>query len=161
MPTPTYIPIASVTLASSANPVVFSNISQSYRDLILVFDGNIDASGSLMFRLNLDSNSNYSYVIAQGNGSSATSNATSTNLIFFGNSPNSTTNRSNQIAQIMDYSATDKHKSILARTNDATQLVQMIAGRWANTAGVTTIQVYGSGANMRAGSNISLYGIAS
>jgi hypothetical protein len=100
-------------------------------------------------------------VIAQGNGSSATSNATSTNLIFFGNSPNSTTNRSNQIAQIMDYSATDKHKSILARTNDATQLVQMIAGRWANTAGVTTIQVYGSGANMRAGSNISLYGIAS
>jgi len=160
MPTPTYTPLANITLGSSANPVTFSSISQSYKDLVLVITGNIDASGATMVRFNLDSGSNYSYVLMQGNGSTTFSTSVSTNLIYTGVMPNSTTNVSTYTVQIMDYSATDKHKTALVRSSDSANLVHAIAGRWANTSAITTIEVYGSGASFRAGTTMALYGIA-
>ena len=39
MPTPTYTPLATVTLGTSAASVTFSSIPATYRDLILIFDG--------------------------------------------------------------------------------------------------------------------------
>ena len=60
----------------------------------------------------------------------------------------------------MDYSATDKHKTMLSRGGSSSFGVGMNAGRWANTSAVTSVLVIGqSGLDFAAGSTFYLYGI--
>lgn len=160
MATPTYTPLANITLGATANPVTFSSISQSYKDLVLVVSCLADTTANLMIRFNSDSAANYNLLNMQANGSGYSSGTTlNTNIIYIGPTVNSTTQPSNHIAHIMDYSATDKHKTVLARGNEPSSLLQGIAGRWSNTAAITSIEVWGYGTNMRAGTTISLYGV--
>ena len=65
----------------------------------------------------------------------------------------------------MDYSATDKHKSILCRVNNATdntgntyQGASMIAGRYASTAAITSVLV--DAGTLNVGTKAYLYGVA-
>jgi hypothetical protein len=64
------------------------------------------------------------------------------------------------IINVMDYSATDKHKTILARDagGNAAQ-AGAIASRWANSAAVTSATVVNTGGNFNSGSTFSLYGV--
>jgi hypothetical protein len=59
----------------------------------------------------------------------------------------------------MDYSATDKHKTVLVRSNAASTGVEAIAQRWASTAAITSILVFPSTGSWAAGGTFSLYGI--
>ena len=159
MATPTYDLLDSVTLSSSASSVTFSSIDQSYRDLIIVVSGSGDASNETIFGyLNGDTTtSNYSYVYARGSGSTATS-GTSANP-YVGQLRTDTVG--SNIIQIMDFSATDKHKTILSRWNNDTGFVTMAATRWANTSAVTSIQLsYGASSDYAVGTTFSLFGIA-
>jgi hypothetical protein len=71
-----------------------------------------------------------------------------------------TTNTTFSTTQIMDYSATDKHKTTLSRGSGAGINAIAFAGRWANTAAVTTVSVvYPGGGQFTVGSTFSLYGI--
>jgi hypothetical protein len=65
------------------------------------------------------------------------------------------------IAQIMDYSATDKHTASISRDNAMPDSrIRATASRWANTAAVTSLLCrIDSGANFNAGSTFALYGI--
>ena len=63
------------------------------------------------------------------------------------------------ISNIMDYSATDKHTTVLNRANNAANGVHANAGRWSNTSAVTQVQVYAT-SNFAAGSTFYLYGVA-
>ena len=156
MPTPTYTPLATVTLGSAASSVTFSSIPGTYRDLVIVFKP--ITSGSIFtgsMRFNGDTGSNYTTVLAFG--SSASSSTTTSGAFFTLQDLDSTTA---SIFNIMDYSATDKHKTLLNRTGIVTQYVMMMAGRWANTSAITTVQIY-AGSNFLTGTTISLYGIAS
>jgi hypothetical protein len=94
----------------------------------------------------------------QGDGTSASSgtgSATGVNAGFTLSSP-----VSNNITQIMDYSATDKHKTLLSRKNTSSVVVNAQAGRWANTAAITSIVcTVDSGATFSSGSTFSLYGV--
>jgi len=93
-----------------------------------------------------------------GNGSSTSSSSVSgVNGARIGYGPNSST-RSNAIAQIMDYSATDKHKTILTRTNEPDE-VWATACRWANTAAVTSVSFRYESTSLASGTTVSLYGI--
>jgi len=157
MATETYTPIATTTLASSASSVTFSSIDQSYGDLVLVFDGITDTGGSFRFYFNSDTGTNYSYVRAFGNGSTAgTDSATESG----GRATAGTlSNNSNVIIQIMDYAVTDKHKSVIARAN--TTSVAMLAVRWADTSAITDIELDAdSSAVFQTGTTFSLFGIA-
>jgi hypothetical protein len=165
MPTPTYVPLATYTVTGSADASVdFVSIPATYRDLILVI-GNMTstAANTLYVRLNGDTGSNYSYVFANGNGSSPSSNSSSSTaagllagaLIGIPSGTNTTT-----VMQLMDYSATDKHKTSLARYNNSAGEVAMVAARWANNTAVNsmTVRVAPSG-SFNVGSTFSLYGI--
>ena len=161
MPTPTYTPLANLTLSSAAASVTFSSISQAYRDLVLVVEGWVTARTTQLITLNADTtDANYSSVYAYGSGASATSSSGAnrwTNEVF----ENSSTNRSILKLQLMDYSATDKHKTILIRADNAyPNGVEMRAMRWANTAAVTTIALTASGTTWGANTSFALYGIA-
>lgn len=163
MPTPTYTPLANITLGSSAASVTFSSISQAYRDLILVIE-TLAATGSvgLTLRINGDSGSNYNYVRMDGTGSSAISGSsasqTSMLLAFYGQA--TTTARAINTLSIMDYSATDKHKTILNRADQAADGTHAGAGRWASTSAITSLAFTSNSGNFAAGSTFSLFGVA-
>lgn len=159
MPSSTYTSLATVTLGGSDTDVTFSSIPATYRDLVIVFNGSTTASVvGLILQFNADTGSNYSIVVAQGDGSSASSGTASGTSMEVGVL---TTGRGNVIAQVMDYSATDKHKTVLSRGDQAGDRTRMTAGRWANTAAITSIKVATNINAMTATSTISLYGIAS
>lgn len=168
MPSATYIPMANITLGSSATSVTFSSISQAYRDLVLVqtlksVSGSYQAD--IIFNNDNYPNTNYNLVYMFGDGAS-TGSGTSNNqnqlaLDVFG--AVGTTDGFNAITHIMDYSATDKHKSVLFRGNKSATGVEAVAGRWASTAAITSLRCSLSNTNgtFAAGSTFALYGIAS
>lgn len=158
MPTNTYTPIASITLGSNTTSVSFASIPNTYRDLVLVFNGATTASVvGLILQFNGDTGSNYPIVVAQYDGS-ATSGTASTTSMELGVL---TTGRGNVIAQIMDYSAADKHKTVLSRGDQAGDRTRMTAGRWSNTNAINAITVATNINQMASGSTISLYGVLS
>jgi hypothetical protein len=157
MPTPTYTPLANVTLASAASSVVFSSIPATYRDLIVVITGTENANQYIAVRYNSDTGSNYSYV-RMTDGPASASGTETFGRFGIGNP----TFRFLVIAQIMDYSATDKHKTWLVRSNIPQDYVGAQAGRWANTAAITSVNVLTTTADTFAiGTTFALYGIAS
>lgn len=163
MPTPTYKPIANVTLGSSASSVTFSSISQAYRDLILIATGTGTGNVNLCARFNGDSGGNYYDVYGYGTGSSSVSSYDNAFDKFNISAAAywSTSNPATTTLQLFDYSATDKHKVGLSRSNNANVAVDMQAARWANTAAVTSLSVVPSNANsFAAGSTFALYGVA-
>lgn len=165
MPTATYTPLANITLTSDDTGIVFTNIPATYRDLIIVAqarDNRPDGSNDVMqIRFNSDSGSNYSSV-QMGYDSSVTSNTRSgTSMIF--ERIATTGNPSAIIIQIMDYSATDKHKTSLAALNQDADRVFRCAGRWASTNAIGTIELQGGDSwnnrQWKSGSTFSLYGV--
>jgi hypothetical protein len=162
MATPTYTLIDSVTLGSSASSVTFSSIPAG-GDLVLVMDYKPSVNGDdCQVRYNSDSGANYSYIVMSGDGSSAfSSTATDTNVRMSGYSfsyPN--TEFSLLTLQVADYSATDKHKSSLARVGRGAGGTTAYAHRWANTSAITTLLVTNGSGSVAAGSSFNLYNIA-
>ena len=162
MPTSTYVALATTTLASASSSVTFSSIPATYRDLVIVFDGQItNTDRSACVRFNGDTGSNYSRVSVSNTASGTISN---TAFDFFYQAD---ANRASAIINIMDYSATDKHKSAITRSNDPTSYVFMYAQRWASTDAITSITLlpmttsFAPSSTFVAGTTISLYGIAS
>lgn len=165
MPTMTYTPLATVTLGSSAASVTFSNIPATYRDLILNVNGTPTGGNPLVLvRFNSDTGTNYPQVYmwattAAQSGTNAGSGhyITSTSVLagarFDGN------------VSVMDYSATDKHKTVLSRsgyTNAASvQIAESSATRWANTGAITSLAVVASVNNFASGTTFNLYGVIS
>lgn len=161
MPTPTYTPLANVTLASATSTISFSSIPSTYKDLIFVI--NIAATATVLnevfIRFNGDTGSNYSYLEAFGAGSGSGgggSGSRTYNMIgYHGGGVSVIT-----IAQVMDYSATDKHKTTLARNDKTDQGTTMIGCRWANTAAVTSALISNiAPANFPVGTTVALYGV--
>ena len=155
--TDTYRPLATVTLGSAASSVTFSSIPATYRDLIVVIEGTTATNFNLTTQVNSDTGNNYSTVEANGSSSGTQSFANTSLDRFYAASMQ--TARTNVTYQFMDYSATDKHKTVLVRNGVGGDRTSMVAGRWASTAAITSIFFYGG--TFAAGSNFSLYGIAS
>jgi hypothetical protein len=159
MPTPTYDLIATTTLAASTSSVIFGSLPQSYRDLILVFNGTTAVADGVGSRYNADSGSNYSAVRMIGSSSGATSDSFSGFSRIIETAGN-TDERTAYISNIMDYSATDKHKTVITRNNIASN-VSGITSRWANTAAITSITVFSPSSTISSGSTIAIYGVIS
>jgi hypothetical protein len=163
MPTPTYTPLATVTLASAVGSVTFGSIPATYRDLILVTDVIAGANQGPVVRYNGDSGSNYSTLVMRAYGSSVTESASTTdNVLYITYSNVGSGEKCFTTLSVMDYSATDKHKTGLHRSNyegTATDFAEAMATRWANTAAITSLQFFASTGNFAIGSTFSLYGV--
>lgn len=150
MPTSTYVALATITLTGSDSEIVFSNIPNTYRHLVVT--GHFNTSGG-------------SVINSKINGSSA--NLARVRIIGFGTSPipdyggdaliAEYSGWSNFIINIMDYSATDKNKILLSRTN-STDRVQAIGSSWASTTAINSYGLTPNGSFLT-GSTFSLYGI--
>jgi len=156
-------PLANLTLASTQASITFSSISQSYRDLILItnissLSGSPTQQGSNV-RFNGDSGSNYHTIYALGNGSSNGAGNESGTSLSWGQFPST---GGFDKWEILDYSATDKHKIAIGRSNGVNASVWMYVNRWASTAAITSITLnspdYGSDV-FGIGSTFALYGV--
>jgi len=151
----TYIALATRTLSGPVTQVTFSSIPSTFRDLILVVSGTADPLSNFGVQFNSDTSSNYRTVAMTGNGSSPTSFSQTTTFALMGRlGPTHSVN----ILNIMDYSATNKHKTVLARGGPGNELVRASATRWNNNNAINRITVVFAALN--AGTTLSLYGIA-
>jgi hypothetical protein len=153
MPTPTYTALANITLASSTSTITFSNIPQTYEDLVLVVNRTTGTLTSPILRFNSDSASNYPQVYMQYSGGSGGGYALGTS-IEIGSSSTSAS-----LFDILDYSATDKYKTIFHRWGETGVVtLQLRYTRWNNLAAVTSLNLSGT---YPAGMTFNLYGVVS
>ena len=133
---------------------------KTYRDLVLVVNTTASQTTTLFTQFNSDTGSNYNYVNMRGTGSATASGAAS-NEADSGLGQVSTSLNS-IVFSIMDYSATDKHKTYLSRADSPAHMTQATAGRWASTSAITSVKIYFTGGlTFPSGSTFSLYGIES
>lgn len=162
MPTPTYTALANITVSGTPSSITFGSIpATSYRDLVVV---SVAAGSTALVptvRFNGDTGSNYFFQAMWGTGSSAfATTQSSQTLLRVANNASANVNSFLQCKfEIMDYSATNKHKTVLSRADNAANATEAIAGRWANTAAITSIQISASSGTFSAGSTFALYGI--
>jgi hypothetical protein len=114
-------------------------------------------------RLNADTGSNYPHVAMSGSGGGAQSFFGTSNMIFIPFLLSAATPVFST-SQIMDYSATDKHKTVLVREQSTRQTDSSFAtiaqaSRWADTGAVTSLQIFMQTGNFNAGATFSLYGV--
>jgi hypothetical protein len=166
MPLPsTLTPIATQTLTSAAATVTFSNIPQTYTDLVIVssLQGSRAIYGAdLNTRYNGDSGTNYSVTRLQGDGSTASSarftNETAINNAGSIGGDGSGIYTPNTI-HIFNYSNTSVYKTSLCRNSHPTVVVQAFVGLWRSTAAITSIAFTGNGYNFNSGSTFTIYGV--
>ena len=165
MATPTYTLIDSTVLGSAASSVTFSGISATGKgDLVLAVDKLAGSGGATRpsIQFNGDTGSNYSYVVMSGSsGVTFSDSGTETSLRLNYATNFGTTDSGQIIIQISDFAATDKHKSALIRNNEATDQVEALATRWADTSAISSIVIIANTNNFAAGASFYLYQIVS
>lgn len=167
MPTSTYDLIASSVLSSNAASVTFSSLPSSYRDLVLICTARstrVNTVDYLLFKLNNDTASNYSRIYMDGTGTTTSSyyDTISVGTIDFMPAANSTAGVFGiGRMQVMDYSATDKHKTMLIRTDLAERATFAQVTRWAKTEAINEIVFTMENGSIASGSSFYLYGIVS
>jgi len=173
----TYSQISTTTLGSNVASYTFSNIPQTYTNLVLV--ANIQSTATqyhgenIKIGFNGNTSSTLSATRLQGDNSSAGSGRSSgvTTSIISGRAINQTSGNSTSvftpnIFHIPNYSNTTTFKSWLARFNEITSAGSYygaFAGLFQSTAAITSITIYdgldSSPALLAAGSTFTLYGI--
>ena len=167
MPTNTYTALATWTAPnSSSTSVDFQNIPATMRDLVFIVNAkSSDASTerNLFYKINNDgTGGNYLGVSAYGFTSGYTGGTFNSipDVMYM---PRSGDSFGISTLQFFDYSATNKHKTQLARFNTKsapTDLVGMVSVRWTNTNAINQVTFYTTSGAIAQGSTISLWGIA-
>ena len=168
-----YVPLATKTLTATQTSVTFSSISQAYRDLVLVIQAG-QSTNNVVTNLSVNSDLavNASTINMLGTGVAPRSGTTSvaTTMNISGNASDAiwadTALGWLATVNIMDYSATDKHKSVLVRNGQTGTAgvgygTSAIAGRFATTAAIVSMKIAPASGNFIVGSTFTLYGIAS
>jgi hypothetical protein len=171
MPLPsTLTPIATNTLTAAVASVTFSNLPQTYTDLVLVVNA-LGATSTTFpwMRFNSVSTNTYSDTVLYGNGTSAgsTRRTAQSRGYFAENVQMGTTWTSNSIVHIMNYSNSTTYKTYLARNNNPESGTyvgtEAIVGLWQSTAAITSITIgtasVGTDYNFASGSTFTLYGV--
>jgi hypothetical protein len=156
MPTQTYTPIASQTLASNQTTITMSSIPSTYTDLVLVLSGIYTASNYVNIRVNNDNSSNYSFTYLRGNGSSAISGRNSNQSFGFG----ITESAENAIFNFQNYSNATTNKTVLFRSGKASDDSRANVGLWRSTSAINRVDLHHDSTNgFSTGTVVTLYGI--
>jgi hypothetical protein len=156
----TYTPIASITLGANASSVTFSSIPQTYTDLVMVINGTASAGINTQTQVgnnSVDTGSNYSETNINGNGSAAGSSRDTslTFSILF----NSYTGQGSHILHFMNYANTTTYKTMLSRSDTASDLTSLWVSLWRSTAAINIIKIGAGAQTFSSGMTFNLYGI--
>ena len=164
----TYTKIASTTLGSAAASVTLSSIPSTYTDLVLICNPALTANQPLYMRPNSNTSTIYSTTWMLGNGSTATTSrynqaALGGAGILIDNYGGTTGFPSDFSGlakyEIMNYSNTTTHKTILIRAGTATNWTVASINLFASTTAISSLYLYPYTGNFAAGSTFNLYGI--
>ena len=167
-----YESIQTVTVGSGgASYAEFTSIAGTYKHLqIRAIARDTDGAtgqGAFWIQCNSDTGSNYSWHRVYGDGSSATAGAASSTTAMLAGINSRNGNTSNvfapTIVDILDYSNTNKYKTVRGLSgNDTNSLgyIGLHSGLWMNTAAITSIKIFSSSpANWAEFSSFALYGV--
>ena len=166
----TYTPIATQTITGTVSTVTFSNIPQTYTDLVLVSSARSaagDRVSAFYFDLNGLTSNIYSRTYLLGDGSSASSGrATSQGLGQLGTNTGTVSDGgvfAITTSHIMNYTNTNTYKTVISRNNIQQPTAGASVSAYINlvqtTAAVTSLTLY-TVSSFVAGSTFTLYGIA-
>jgi hypothetical protein len=160
--------LATVSLASSASSVAFSDIPSNYTHLQIRSLTRTDRAvtyTSNIIRFNGDTtNSNYSQHELFGNGSSLSAGGGGSSAIYTLVPGSSTTANvfEGDIIDILDYCNTSKNKTVRILSGydgNGSGVAFFGSGSWMNTNAVTSITMTATSGNFIANSYFALYGI--
>lgn len=152
MGTPTYKPIASVTLSASTSSVTISNISQDFNDLYLNVSAGSNALDYLYCRIN-GSTVNYKWGDWHTNGWNA-----QTSMRIGMLDPDL---RAPGVFVLPQYKMTDRYRQLWGRmgvTQNDSQSYDVISGGWESGDPITSLTFFTTG-TFTAGSSFSIYGV--
>jgi hypothetical protein len=159
----TYEPITTTTLGSATTTFTLNSIPATYTDLRLVLVVRDASTFAANLRFNSDTGSNYSYTRLTGNGSSASSNQSTSNT-YIGLFP--CTNAANTFAlktvDIFSYAGSTFKTCLVENSGDenGSGSVDRQIGLWRSTSAITSITIVNAGgANFQIGTTATLYGI--
>jgi hypothetical protein len=156
----TYEPIATTTLSSAQSSIIFSSITGTYTDLVLVGVGTVATVSYIDVQVgngSADTGTNYCFVRQIGFGTSPYTDRYANATQWQPNLGNATIG--NMVMQIFNYSNTTTFKSMLSRDVVPTGTGN-IAGTWRSTAAINYIRILGgNGNNINSGATFTLYGI--
>ena len=159
--------IAKQTLSATATTVSFSGIPSTFTDLWLLGSVRCNTVGPDNVRLRFNgasSDTNHSYRLLSGNGSSASSSSAAFILLSASGGTGYTANTfTNFEAYIPNY-AGSTHKSVsatgVAENNATSANIYVVAGLWSDTSAVTALGLsHLAGFDFVSGSTFYLYGI--
>lgn len=133
--------------------------------MLIVNGTNVSTAFRLDVIINNDTATNY-YGVNMASGQNSTSNQPNPGSVQSAMSWSTwTTSQSFAQFNFMDYSATDKHKTVLGKSGEVNTAVEATAWRWASTAAITSLRVQslpagGSGYYLAAGTTMALYGVS-
>lgn len=162
------IPIQTITVgAGGVSSVTFSNIPQNYEHLQLRFFGNSSSTGnSFAMRANggvSTGQPNAYWHYLTGNGSSVYAGSASDNSTkLYGAYVGTTANPVAGIAEILDYTNTNKYKVakiISGSDSNGSGETMMLSCTYASTTAVTSLYVFPTGGTFTQYSHFALYGI--
>lgn len=160
MATEGLIALYSTTLVAATSSIILSGIPQTgYRDLRVTMtlqNQTINAYPGMRF--NGDAATNYTRVGMRGNGSTPAAFSVNSETAGYVDGPSV-----GEIIRwdIMDFSASNKHKIVLARADGVNENTSAHAFRWASTAAITSLTITGGNSDTYGiGTVINIYGIA-
>ena len=158
MPLPsTYTPIATQTMTTATASVTFSNIPDTYTDLVLVVDGTTNSGRNFHVEINTTSTV-YSFTALSGDGASPSSSRLSNEGVL--RMAALWAAQGNIIMHFLNYSNTTTYKTVLSRTNNASNQVNASVGLWRSTAAINKLNFQLSGPdNFLTGTTFTIYGI--
>lgn len=166
----TYVPIQAITLSASASSIDFTNIPQTFTDLVLVGRYSFASNGIRFATVRvgnntIDTGSNYSdtYLDTYTGSPNTGRNTNVTQALFSYSSSGGLTTSQSQvaIANFMNYSNTTTNKTIINRNMSAADMVSAYVNLWRNTSAINYIRIIAGNADFASGSTFTLYGIGS
>jgi hypothetical protein len=158
--------IATITAGSAVANIEFTSIPATYTHLqIRGITNNSSTSQDVFAQLNADTGSNYSRHGVYGDGGVAVSFAVAPDVnMSVGYTSKTATYFGSSIIDILDYSNTNKYKTIRALAGQVTnvsQTVLLFSGNWRSTSAVTSIKIFPGNGNFNQYSSFALYGVKS
>lgn len=153
--------VASVTFSVSAYAATYKHLQIRMTSKVSSGTGTNDA----FITFNSDSGSNYAWHRMMGNGSTVTSDASSSTTFMLSTvSPNDNSASLSWgagLIDILDPYSTSKNKTIrtLSGQLDSSTRVQLNSGLWMSTAAVSSVIVAAGSGTWKAGSRFSIYGL--
>lgn len=162
-----FFSIATVNVgAGGVSNVEFTNIPQTYTHLQIRGIARGNTIGAVKITFNSDTASNYSFHYLYGNGS-ATGSSNGTSQAYAASFwsmgiPSASNTFGSSIYDILDYTNTNKYKTIRGLDGfdaNGSGGIEIVSGNWRSTSAISSIKLEGSSVNFQQYSSFALYGV--